>query len=818
METYDHHAIEKKWQAEWKKNGLYHTPTEAAGKENYYFLVEFPYPSGNLHIGHWYAFAVPDIFARYQRMRGLNVLYPIGFDAFGLPAENAAIKRGIDPRAWTEENIAYMRTQLESMGNSFDWSREVSTARPEFYRWTQWLFLQFYKNGLVERKKARVNWCPNCKTVLANEQVVGGACERCGATVEQRELEQWFMKITKYADRLLDDLEALDWPEEIKAAQRNWIGRSEGAVITFQIADFRLQNGEAIEVFTTRPDTLFGVTYMVLAPEHKLIDTLRPHIENWDEVEAYRKQAAGKTELERQTDQKEKTGVELKGIKAINPANNEEIPVWVADYVLAHYGTGAIMAVPAHDRRDFEFAKKYGLSWKQVISGPAIFSDTPELPSGAYFYAEEGILINSGVFTTLPIDEAKHKITEHVGGKMTTTYRLRDWLISRQRYWGTPIPIVYDPEGNPHAVPEEHLPWLLPDDVTDFTPQGTSPLGTSKELVERTERIFGKGWRPEVDTIDVFVDSSWYFLRYLDPKNQKTFASQAIQRAWMPVDRYSGGAEHTTVHLLYSRFWYKAMADMGLTARRDVGDHPKGEPYLRRMNRGLILGPDGRKMSKSKGNVIDPDEVVTRVGADAVKMYLAFIGPYNEPGQYPWDMGGIAGMRRFLERVWRMRAKAQEGVSVSTETESLLKRTTTKVGDDIAQFKFNTALSALMILTNRLEKEAAVSRDEYARLLVLLAPFAPHLTEEVWHELAFEGSVHTQNWPIDTKGGPESKVIVVQVNGRVRGQFVAESALAEDEALKRAKALVGVAERLEDRPIRRTVYVPDRLINFVVDE
>ncbi len=841
MNSFDHKEIEKKWQAEWERLRLNDTPDEIPGKENYYLLTEFPYPSGNLHLGHWHAFAVPDIFARYKRMKGFNVLYPIGFDSFGLPAENAAIKRGIDPREWTYGNIDYMRGQLKSMGNSFDWSREVITSNPEYYRWTQWLFLKLYEHDLVYKAKAAVNWCESCKTVLANEQVIAGACERCGSDVVQKELEQWFFRITKYADRLLEDLDALDWPEQIKEAQRKWIGKSEGAKITFQV------KSSSIEVFTTRPDTLFGATYLVIAPEHPAVEEWRSEIENWDEVEAYIQATQKSTEIERTSMSKEKTGVELKGIMATNPATKTEIPVWIADYVLAQYGTGAIMAVPAHDERDFEFAKKFHLPIREVVRGEAEFSESGNWENGIVNpYTGNGILINSEQFSGEISSDAKKIITEFVGGRMTTTYRLRDWLLSRQRYWGTPIPIVYDPEGNPHSVPEEHLPWTLPEDVTDFLPKGTSPTGTSKELVERTERIFGVGWRPEIETMDTFVDSSWYFLRYLDPHNEVEFASKEPQARWMPVDRYSGGAEHTTMHLLYSRFFYKAMTDLGLTVAREItpegssqagsdpawvreegesGVRPRlGEPYLVRMNRGLILGPDGNKMSKSKGNVIDPDEQVARVGSDTVKMYLAFIGPYNEVGAYPWDLGGIAGIRRFLEKVWRLQEKISDGEAPTkgepAMSDILLHRTIKKVGEDIEAFKFNTAESALMVLVNALEKAEDLTRTTYETLIVLLAPFAPHMAEEIWHILGHESSVHREEWPSFDPAvlASEERTIVVQINGKARGQFKSADDLSEEGAVDLAREVPEVAHFLAKKGILRTIYIPNRLINFVLKE
>jgi leucyl-tRNA synthetase len=960
MQNYDHKEIEKRWQKKWQEDNLYKTLDEVKGKQNFYTLVEFPYPSGNLHIGHWYAFAVPDIYARAKRMQGYNVMFPIGFDAFGLPAENAAIKNKVDPHKWTYENIAYMERQLQSMGNSFDWSRKVITSDPEYYRWTQWLFLKLYEKGLVYKNKASVNWCPKDNTVLANEQVVAGKCERCGTEVVQKDLEQWFFKITDYAERLLSDLDGLKWPEPIKEAQRNWIGKSEGAEIEFEIKGLG-----GVKVFTTRADTLFGVTYLVVAPEHPVIEKLKDlKIENWKEIEKYIKETKSKTEIERMDAKKEKTGVKLDGVTAINPANGEEIPVFVADYVLNNYGTGAVMAVPAHDDRDFEFAKKYNLPIKQVIeplfittTGPdAVQKDKPfvernaimaivkhwkedkyiglkwkkvdwqtlitggpegnqtqeeaavceiieetgylhpklvrklskvhsqfyhvpkqinrsahfdvfyfelensehkelsdeensihevkwlsqkemakfigplaqkfawnELISGIQSYVDEGILTNSEEFDGTKSEEAREKITEKFGEKVVK-YKLRDWLLSRQRYWGCPIPIVYDPEGKPHQVPEEKLPWLLPEDV-DFNPKGDSPLTTSKELKERVEKIFGKGWKPEYDTMDTFVDSSWYFNRYADPKNEKIFADKEKLKSWMPVKRYSGGAEHTNMHLLYSRFFHKALFDLGLV------NEP--EPFVERMNRGLILGPDGQKMSKSKGNVVDPDEQVEKVGSDTVKMYLAFIGPYNEVGQYPWDLGGIAGIRRFLERIWKIAQKSEIKGNITPKPplnlrggkgelgpriESLLHKTIKKVTEDIENYKFNTAISSMMIFLNELEKEMGVSKGTFDTFLKLLAPFAPHMTEEIWHELGNEKSIHIEEWPKfdESKIKEKNAVIVVQINGKIRAQFEAEVGISEKEAQNKALSMPEVQKWIAGKEVKKVIFVQGKIINFVV--
>ncbi len=933
---FDSGSIEKKWQASWDEQKLHDVGARDHDREKEYLLVEWPYPSGNLHIGHWYAFAVPDIYARYKRMNGTQVLFPMGFDAFGLPAENAAIKRGLDPKAWTYDNMAYMREQLRSMGNTFAWDKTTSSTDPAYYKWTQWMFTKFFENDIAYRGTGVVNWCPGCNTVIANEQVLAdGTCERSGDIIEKREMPQWMLRITKYADRLTDDLDTLDWPEHIKEAQRQWIGRSKGAEI-----DFTLSTGDQVTVFTTRPDTLFGATYLVLAPEHPLLlnDEVRGKTSNMSDVDAYVTKAKQKDEQDRLDATKEKTGVKLEGITAQNPASGEEIPVFVADYVLGGYGTGAIMAVPAHDERDGEFARKFNLPIKQVVRkvfGEPLPNAVPRTAVGAIVYdpksdrylvqhshefknydfvfggleegesyeeaavretreemgyetkfvrflteeteahfyhpgkqvnraltsrrvlleltsevqhtipAEElakqepvwltkaelfekltseeakyalaqmdatipytstGNLCNSGEFNGMDSEEAKEKIVEMVGGRMTATYRIRDWSIGRQRYWGVPIPIVYSPDGQAHVVPAEHLPWLLPEDV-DFTPTGEPPLAKSEALKRRTEEIFGAGWTPEVETMDTFVDSSWYFLRYLDAANENSLASTEKQKDWMPIDIYFGGAEHTTMHLLYSRFWQKALYDLGLVT--------ESEPYRRRINRGLILGPDGNKMSKSKGNVIDPDEQVKLVGADTVKMYLAFMGPY-EGNNYPWDMGGIAGVRRFLERAYGL----TEHIS-DTESEAVtrqLHKTIKKVASDIPEFKFNTAISAMMIFVNLAEKQG-LSRAAYETFLRLLAPFAPHLTEEIWHELGHTGTIHTETYPTADETLAKDTLIEmgVQVNGKLRGTITIAPEAGETEALALAKTLSTVAERTSLGTVKKVIYVAGKILNIVVE-
>jgi leucyl-tRNA synthetase len=1117
MKPYDHKKIEKKWQREWAKKQLYKASDSKNPEQNEFVLFEFPYPSGNLHVGHWYAMALPDIYARKKRMEGKNVLYPVGFDAFGLPAENAAIKRGLDPKKWTYSNIKTMRAQLETMGASFDTSREIITSDSEYYSWTQWLFTKMFERGLAYRKKSVVNWDPVDKTVLANEQVLAdGTAERSGAKVEKRDLEQWFLKITDYADRLIKDLDPLDWPEEIKQAQRNWIGKSDGAEFEFKIVQenpptfyqffgsgkihedepyverdaimalvkhwsedkylglrwkkvdwetlitggveksqtpeeaarteieqetgyknlkllnyfgsadsrfyhgpkkqnryghfhmyvFQLENDEkkplseeeqsnhnpvwltrkeletfalpsshrylinlyehkgkqqeyGVKVFTTRPDTLYGVTYLVLAPEHPLVSHFIHQSSNAIEIDEYVRTARTRNQIERTTETKEKTGVELKGVKAMNPATGETIPVFVADYVLDTYGTGAIMAVPAHDERDFQFAKKYTLPIKEVITPYFIDPESMPVPGKpvvrrtnvrcivkhwqedtflavtwkpqyyggrtflvtggvedsedivqsaireiqeetgyqnikyvgevrdevhAEYYAQHkdvnrfavvktlvftledgtkkekstedqklhdnvwvprkdlkktisgaelpyvidiflgnerpytgfGELKNSGEFSGIRSEEARKKIAEKFG-KVTVTYKLRDWSIGRQRYWGTPVPIVYDPEGKPHAIPEKHLPWKLPTDV-DHTPTGEPPLARSRELAKRTEKIFGKGWKPDVETMDTFVDSSWYYIRYTDPNNKNKIADQKKIKNWLPVDYYFGGAEHTTLHLLYSRFFYKVMHDIGLVENT--------EPFTKRLNRGLILGPDGNKMSKSKGNVINPDDIVAKLGADTVRMYLAFIGPYNEPGSYPWDPNGVVGIRRFLERVWKLALRepkfrsASESKFVSlraTGLESQLNKTIKKVSEDIEALKYNTAISALMILLNTATKLDTVSQEEYETILKLLAPFAPHITEELWANLGHKTSIHLEPWPHFDPSTIQADMvtIVVQVNGKVRAEFQAEPAIAEAEATKRAQELAQIKKWLDGKQIKKIIFVPGKLVNIV---
>lgn len=807
-EVFNHTEIEPAIQKEWEDAKLYETDLQDTSKEPYYLLFEFPYPSGDLHIGHWYAYSVTDIFARYQRMNGKNVLFPIGFDAFGLPAENAAMKHGANPKEWTYQNMEKMRTQIRSIGASLDWSKEIVTCSPEYYQWTQWLFAKLYEHNLAYRALASVKWCPKDETVLANEQVIDGKCERCDTEVVEKKLTQWFMKITDYADRLLSDLDELPWREEIKEAQRAWIGRSEGAHIFFSFAACTV-DPEPIKVFTTRPDTVYGATYVVLAPEHPLVDALMSCIGNASEVTAYRNVTARKTERER-SENKEKTGVELQGIKAINPATHEEIPIYIADYVLASYGTGAVMAVPSHDERDYAFAKKYQLPIRTVVSGG----------KEGECYTGNGELVESGPFTGKENFKVFSDIIAHVGGERTTNFRIRDWLISRQRYWGCPIPIVYDPDGRPHLVPAEHLPWKLPEDV-DFdalkspegtTPTGKPPLAYSKELHERVERIFGEGWTPEYDTLDTFVDSSWYFLRYLDPHNTKNFSDGETMRAWLPVKRYSGGSEHTTMHLLYARFFHKALYDLALV--------PTKEPFEERYNRGIILGPDGQKMSKRWGNVVNPDEMLAKYGADAVRMYLAFIGPYNEPGHYPWKLDGVEAMRRFLNRIYSLTEKVQVDTPSSRVLQTALAKASQKMKGDMERFKFNTALSFFMVLTKEYESASEISKEDWASYLALLAPFAPHLADHMWRTGGYEGSVHQTSWPHADESliVEDTAVITVQVAGKKKGSVELARDASVEEATRAAFALESVQATGMNPEQVRVIYVPGRIINLVLKD
>ncbi|MDI6717960.1 MAG: leucine--tRNA ligase [Patescibacteria group bacterium] len=819
--------IEKKWRTVWEKEGIYKTKDKVKGKKNFYHLVMFPYPSGDLHIGHWYNFAPADIFARFKRMNGFNVMSPMGFDAFGLPAENAAIKKGTHPRIWTFRNIKTMTKQLKNMGAVYDWSREVITAEPSYYKWTQWIFMKLFNAGLAYRKKASANWCPKCHTVLANEQVVDGRCERCETEVIQREIEQWLFKITDYAERLLKDLENLDWPEKTKIMQKNWIGKSEGSIIKFKVKSLKLKVDE-IEVFTTRLDTIYGCAYVVVAPEHQIISNLKSKILNLKEVEKYIKKTKGKLERDRLMEDKQKTGVELKGIKAINPFNKTEIPVFVADYVLGGYGTGAVMAVPAHDERDFEFAKKYKLPIKQSIESKLPITNY-QLP-----IIEDGILIDSAKYTGMKSDDARKAMAEWLEqnklGHRQTNYKLRDWLISRQRYWGSPIPLVFCEHCakkiknlktsefknftkgellNPgwFAVSEKDLPVKLPD-VKKYLPteEGKSPLAHSEKFIKTKCPKCGGFARRETDTMDTFVCSSWYYLRYADPKNSKHFADSEKLKKWLPVDMYIGGAEHTVLHLLYSRFFTKALFDMKLLNF--------SEPFSILRHQGMILGPDGQKMSKSKGNVIDPDDLVKKFGVDSVRIYLAFMGPYDQGGL--WQLNGIVGVRRFLQKIWTIKFKLR---TENKELAILLNKTIKKVGEDIKEFKFNTAVSSLMILLGETEKSKEISKNNFETLLKLLAPFAPYLSEEVWRNvLKNKKSIHLERWP---KYNPKTIIaekfdLIIQVNGKFRDKISVSMGIEKDTAQKLALKSEKIKNFINNQSIKKTIFVPGKLINIVI--
>lgn len=773
---YDPQKIEKKWQKEWEKTTAYQTQQTVAGKENYLLLTEFPYPSGNLHIGHWYAFALPDMRARYLRMKGYNVMYPIGFDAFGLPAENAAIKNKVNPREWTEQNIAYMTKQLQSMGATFDWSREVRTIDPEYYRWTQWMFLKFYEKGLAYRTKTTVNWCPKDKTVLANEQVINGRCERDDEPVIQKEIEQWMFKITEYADKLVDDLDALDWPETTKLAQRNWIGRSEGALINFKIQNTSFSVSD-IEVFTTRPDTIYGATFVVISPElaQKWLES------GWKpapDADAYIKEALTKRTLEREMETV-KTGVDT-GVRVAHPFTNEPLPVWVADYVIGSYGTGAIMAVPAYDERDREFAQKFNLPINEIK-----LEDMKKIV---------GEIEQKGI------------------GKAHRQYRLHDWVLSRQRYWGVPIPMIRCTMCGYQPVPESDLPVLLPD-LDDFKPadDGRSPLAKATDWVKAKCPKCGMNAERETDTMDTFVDSSWYFMRYADPKNSKEFASKENMKAWLPVPMYVGGAEHNTMHLLYSRFFTKALHDLGYI--------DFSEPFARRINHGVILAPnDSQKMSKSKGNVVDPDEQVGLFGADTVRMYLAFMGPYEQGG--PWDPKGIHGVYRCLNRIWKF---AESNVSPSSNDQGMAKiinKTVKDVGEDLDDLKFNTAVSGLMKCLNDMEAAGGggVSAKLFETFLKLLAPLAPHLSEELWHQLGNKDSIHSQPWPkYDEKLLIEDVYrLPIQVNGKVRDTITVGSQDTEETIKSNALASEKVKKFTDGKEVQKFLIIKRKMVSIVV--
>ena len=814
--AFDPVAIDSKWQARWEQDGL-HKVLDNDPRPKWYEMTMYPYPSGDLHIGHWYAMAPADAHARFRKMQGYNVLHPIGFDAFGLPAENAAISRGIHPYEWTISNIENMRRQLRSLGAIYDWDREVITCQPEYYRWNQWFFLKFFEKGLAYRAKAPVVWCPSCQTVLANEQVLNGACERCSSEITRRDLEQWFFKITEYADRLLDFSGLEEWPERILTMQQNWIGRSEGVEISFDISDADIDENE-IRTFTTRIDTLFGVTFVVLAPEHPLVSGLTTE-DNRQSVDEYISKARQTSEIDRLAADKEKTGV-FTGSYAVNRVNGERVPVYIGDYVLTTYGTGAVMGVPAHDARDFIFAQKYKLPIRTVIA--PIEWNGEDLTEA---FLGDGFLTNSGAYDGMTNSEGKTYIAvdlEKKGwGSRTVSFRIRDWLISRQRYWGTPIPMIYCDACGVVPVPEADLPVLLPQDA-DFTPTGESPLAANDEFVNTVCPKCGTAARRETDTMDTFMDSSWYMMRYLDPHNASDPSNSKLLQQWMTVDQYTGGAEHAVMHLLYSRFFTKSMHDIGLV------DYD--EPFLRLFNQGVILGADHDKMSKSKGNVVNPDDFVGTLGADAVRCFLMFIGPWDQGG--PWSDVGINGTARWLNRVWDIVTRDASSLdSASTnadtvrDTNRILHQTIRKCHNDLDKFKFNTAIASLMELTNHLSKvwsDSSVDAKTWSecteKLMLMLAPMAPHMTEELWEINEHLYSIHQQEFPSwdDELAAEDVITLVLQVNGKVRDKIEVSAGIEESEAQALALSSPKIQGFVEGKSVLKSVYVPGRLVNVVV--
>ncbi len=797
---YEHQPIEKKWQDKWEEAGVFHASNES-DKPKFYALVEFPYPSGQgLHVGHPRPYTALDIVARKRRLQGYNVLYPIGWDAFGLPTENYAIKNHIHPAEVTKKNVARFKQQIQSLGISFDWSREINTTDPDYYKWTQWIFLQLFQRGLAYKKEMAVNWCTSCKCVLANEEVVDGVCERCGSPVVHKVKSQWMLKITEYAQRLIDDLDLVDYPERVKAQQKNWIGRSTGAEV-----DFTATTGDKLTVYTTRPDTLYGVTYMVLAPEHPLLEKWKDTISNWDEVRAYQDAAARKSEFERTEVAKEKTGVRLDGVAAVNPVNGVEIPIFISDYVLTSYGTGAIMAVPGHDTRDWEFAKKYGLPIIEVVKGGDVEKE-------AFTDCDTGIMVNSGILDGLTVEEAKVKIKEFLEekgiGHNKVNFKLRDWVFSRQRYWGEPIPIVYCEKCGYVALPESELPLRLPD-VKSYEPTdtGESPLAHMTDWVNTTCPHCGGPAKRETDTMPQWAGSSWYFLRYMDPHNQEVLASKEAMEYWSPVDWYNGGMEHTTLHLLYSRFWHKFLFDIGVV--------PTSEPYAKRTSHGMILGENGEKMSKSRGNVVNPDDVVREYGADTMRLYEMFIGDFEKSA--PWNPSSMKGCRRFVERFWNFQNIAVPG-GVRKELETSFHKTIKKTGEDIENLKFNTAIAALMSLMNEIYDTGSITVEELKIFTILLNPFAPHVTEELWEQMKFGGGmVCQQAWPVyeEAKCQEDTIEVAVQVNGKVRARILVAADLDKDGVLAQAKSEAKIASEIAGKKLVKEIYVPGKLVNIV---
>ena len=802
-EVYNHKVVEKKWQKVWDDEKAF-AATNDYSKPKYYVLVEFPYPSGQgLHVGHPRPYTALDIVARKRRMQGYNVLYPMGWDAFGLPTENYAIKNKIHPKIVTENNVKHFKDQLHSLGYSFDWDREINTTDPKYYKWTQWIFLKLFKAGLAYKKEMPINWCTSCKVGLANEELVNGVCERCGAPVVRKVKSEWMLKITDYADKLIEGLNDVDYIERVKVSQKNWIGRSTGAEVDFQIKDTE----DKLRIYTTRCDTLFGVTYMVVSPEHPYLDKYKDQIKNWEEIVAYREQASRKSDFERAELAKDKTGVAIDGLTAINPVNGKEVPIWVSDYVLMSYGTGAIMAVPAHDERDWEFAKKFHLPIIQVVAKNGEEVDVNE---AAFTDVATGVLINSDFLNGLEVKDAKEKMIKFLEekgiGQAKTNYKLRDWVFSRQRYWGEPIPIVHCDKCGYVPIDESELPLLLPE-VESYMPtdNGESPLAAMTDWVNTTCPCCGGPAKRETDTMPQWAGSSWYFLRYTDPHNDKALASPEALKYWLPVDWYNGGMEHTTLHLLYSRFWHKFLYDQGVV--------PTPEPYQKRTSHGMILGENGEKMSKSRGNVVNPDDIVQEYGADTLRTYEMFIGAFDLAAS--WSEDGVKGCRRFLDRVWKLQDLMTDEEGYSKDLETKMHQTIKKVSNDFENLKYNTAIAAMMTLLNDFYKKGSITRGELKTLIILLNPVAPHITEEMWQIIGCEGRVYQQTWPeFDEAKTVESSVeIAVQINGKVKGTLGIQKDDPKDQVIAKAKEVI--ADKLTGNIVKE-IYVPGRLVNIVM--
>nr|WP_304030558.1 leucine--tRNA ligase [Ruminococcus bromii] len=799
---YNHKAVEEKWQKIWEDKGVFHASDDTE-KEKFYALIEFPYPSGQgLHVGHPRPYTALDTVARKRRLEGYNVLYPIGWDAFGLPTENYAIKNHIHPEIVTKKNIARFKKQIQSLGISFDWSREINTTDPEYYKWTQWIFIQLYKHGLAYKKEMNVNWCTSCKCVLANEEVVNGVCERCGSEVVHKVKSQWMLKITEYADRLINDLDLVNYPDRVKAQQKNWIGRSKGAEV-----DFTTTTGDTLTIYTTRADTLYGATYMVISPEHPMIEKWADKISNMDEIKKYQEAAARKSDFERTEVAKEKTGIRIDGVNAINPVNNKEIPIFISDYVLVSYGTGAIMAVPAHDTRDWEFAKKFDLPIIEVVKGGNVQEE-------AYTDCAKGIMVNSGMLDGLTVDEAKKKIidwlTSEGKGHSKVNYKLRDWVFSRQRYWGEPIPMVYCEKCGYVPIDEKNLPLRLPM-VESYEPtdNGESPLAKMTDWINTTCPCCGGKAKRETDTMPQWAGSSWYYLRYMDPHNKNAIASKEALNYWSPVDWYNGGMEHTTLHLLYSRFWHKFLYDIGVV--------PTPEPYAKRTSHGMILGENGEKMSKSRGNVVNPDEIVDEYGADTMRLYEMFIGDFEKAA--PWSKASIRGCRRFVERYWNLQSVLIDGDKIRPELEGAFNKAIKKVGEDIENIKFNTAIATLMALINDISNVKSINKEELRIFSILLNPFAPHVTEEVYEACKLgDGILAEAEWPEydESKCVDESVEIVVQVNGKIKAKLNIPVDADKDAVLDLAKNDENVKKAIDGMKIIKEIVVPKKLVNLVV--